>query len=59
MSRSIEGQDALGLFEDDAAVEGVLELLVDEVPVCGGSVLDEGDRRDVCPRLERAGGLRR
>ena len=48
------GQDTLGLFEDDPAVEGVLELFADDGLVRGGTVLDEGDGRDVGEGLGEA-----
>lgn len=48
------GEDALGLLEDHAAVECVLELHVDRFLVCGGAVLDENDRGDVGEGLREA-----
>ena len=41
------GHHALGLFDDDAAVESVLELLVDDLGLERGPVLEDGDGGDI------------
>ena len=41
------GDHALGLLDDDAAVEGVVELLVDDLGLERGAVLEDGDGGDV------------
>ena len=42
---------ALGLFDDDAAVERVLELLIAQLRQCGGHCLQDGDAGEIgqCP----------
>jgi hypothetical protein len=44
-------EDSLGLFEDDAAGQGVLELGALDLVLCGGALLQQGDGRDVCQGL--------
>jgi hypothetical protein len=41
------GNDAFGLLDHDAAVEGVVELLDHDVGLYGGAVLEDGDRGDI------------
>jgi hypothetical protein len=41
------GEHAFGLFDDDAAVEGVVELVVEALGLVGGAVLQDGDGGDV------------
>ena len=45
------GQHPFGLLDDDAAVERVVELLVDDLGLEGGAVLEDGDGGDVGERL--------
>ena len=45
------GDHALGLFDDHPAVEGVAELLVDELGLERGAVLENGDGGHVGQRL--------
>ena len=44
------GDDALGLLDRDAALEGVVELIDHDVGLAGGAVLEDGDRGDVGQR---------
>ena len=41
------GDDALGLFDEDPAVEGAGELFVDDLGGDGGAVLEQGDGGNV------------
>ena len=45
------GDHALGLLDDDAAVERVVELLVEDLRLERGAVLEDGDGGDVGERL--------
>ena len=47
------GDHTLGLLNDDPAVEGVLELLVEDLGFEGGAVLEDGNSRDVSQGLGR------
>jgi len=44
-------QDTLGLLYDDAAVERMIELLVHELGLSGGPVMNDGDSGDIGQRL--------
>jgi hypothetical protein len=41
------GDHPFGLIDDDAAGEGLADLFVDVVSVCGAAVLEDRDRGDV------------
>ena len=45
------GDHAFGLLDDDAAVERVVELLVEDLGLERGAVLEDGDGGDVGERL--------
>jgi hypothetical protein len=45
------GDDTLGLLDDDAAVESMVELVVDDLGLERAAVLQNGDGGDVGERL--------
>ncbi len=45
------GKDALGLFDQDPALEGSPELVANEAGLLEGSLLQDGNRGGVCDRL--------
>lgn len=45
------GEDAFGLFDEDPAGQGVLQLRVDDDAVGGGLFVDDGDAGYVHERL--------
>src|SRR5690242_2844097 len=47
LQAAVLGQDAFGLLDDDAAVEGELKLLVEQFPAVDGPLLQDADRRHV------------